>query len=165
MEADTVQCNQIGKAHLLPPSFYALPGQRFEDPNERLSEACTPTYYDPDLKVVHDKRPAGADYWVLVPGTPATCAQLGLFHYKTLFPERPFKPVELVLSGPNYGRNTSAAFALSSGTIGGAMEAAVCGIRGIALSFAFFTRQEPIDLVREACQHGVSIIHKLWTYT
>lgn len=90
------------------------------------------------------------DYYVLVPGTPATCAQLGLFHHDLLFPDfspgtntpntnAKHSPIDLILSGPNYGRNTTAAFALSSGTIGGAMEGAVCGIRAIALSFAFFT--------------------------
>lgn len=98
---------------------------------------------------------------MLVPGTPATCSQLGLFHYQALFPRRPAKPIDVVVSGPNFGRNTTAAFALSSGTIGGALEAAVCGVRSIALSFAFFTRQEGPQLIREACEHAVKIIDRL----
>jgi tubulin--tyrosine ligase len=48
--------------------------------------------------------------------------------------------VDLVLSGPNFGRNTTAIFALSSGTIGGALEGAVCGKKAIALSYAFDSR-------------------------
>lgn len=37
--------------------------------------------------------------WVLVNSTPATCAQIGIEHF---FEGR--GPVELVVSGPNYGR-------------------------------------------------------------
>lgn len=72
------------------------------------------------------------DEWVLVDGTPATCAQLGLFHF---YKDR--GPVDLVVSGPNFGRNSTSLFSLSSGTIGGAMEAACCGFKAVALSFAF----------------------------
>jgi len=32
---------------------------------------------------------------------------------------------DLVISGPNFGRNSSTVFTLGSGTIGGAMEAAL----------------------------------------
>jgi hypothetical protein len=49
--------------------------------------------------------------WKLVSGTPASCSNLGLFN---LFPAQ----IDLVISGPNYGRNTSSAFSLSSGTVG-----------------------------------------------
>ena len=74
---------------------------------------------------------------LLVDSTPASCIQIGLFHY---FQER--GPIDLVISGPNYGRNTTAVFALSSGTLGGALEAAVCGKRAIAVSYAFFDRKD-----------------------
>lgn len=87
--------------------------------------------------------------------------QLGLFHRDALFPNKKAGPIDLVLSGPNYGRNSTAAFALSSGTIGGALEAAVCGVRAVALSFAFFTRQESEALVREASAHSIKIVEKL----
>jgi tubulin--tyrosine ligase len=52
-------------------------------------------------------------------GTPSTCANIGL-HY--IAGETPF---DLVISGPNFGRNSSTVFTLGSGTIGGAMEAAL----------------------------------------
>ena len=107
---------------------------------------------------------SGDGSWVLVPGTPATCVQLALFHYELLFPNAPSlatRPIDLVLSGPNHGRNTTAAFALSSGTIGGALEATICSVRGIALSYAFFTKTEGEDLVREASSLAIRVIENL----
>jgi tubulin---tyrosine ligase len=48
-------------------------------------------------------------------------------------------------------------FALSSGTLGAALEAAVCGYRAIAISFAFFDRKNLPDVVDEACKHGARV--------
>lgn len=64
---------------------------------------------------------------VLVSGTPADSVNLALH---SLFPE----PPELVVSGVNIGLNTGAAFFLSSGTVGAAMEAGIGGIPAIAFS-------------------------------
>jgi tubulin---tyrosine ligase len=69
--------------------------------------------------------------------------------------------VDLVVSGPNYGRNTTAVFALSSGTLGGAMEAAVCGMRAIALSYAFFDRNHDPEIIAAASRTSVRIIENL----
>ncbi|KAI7585075.1 hypothetical protein KC343_g19677, partial [Hortaea werneckii] len=63
----------------------------------------------------------------------------------------------MVISGPNYGRNTTAVFALSSGTLGAALEASVCGYRAIALSFAFFDRRNLPDVVAESCQQALRV--------
>ncbi|KAJ5239816.1 hypothetical protein N7468_004435 [Penicillium chermesinum] len=71
-------------------------------------------------------------------------------------------PIDLVVSGPNYGRNTTALFALSSGTIGAAMEAAVCGKRSIALSFAYSSRDNDPDVIAEASIHSVRLIEYLY---
>lgn len=94
--------------------------------------------------------------WVLVDGTPASCVQIGLFHY---FKER--GPFDLVVSGPNYGRNTTAVFALSSGTMGGALEAAACRYKAVALSYAFFSRNHDPDIVAGASRHSVRVIEAL----
>ncbi|KAL8967898.1 MAG: hypothetical protein Q9197_005170, partial [Variospora fuerteventurae] len=94
--------------------------------------------------------------WVLVNSTPATAAQLGLFHF---FQDR--GPVDLVVSGPNYGRNTTSLFSLSSGTIGGAMEAAVCRTRAIALSYAFFSRDHDPKIIAGASRMSVKLIEHL----
>ena len=90
-------------------------------------------------------------------GTPATCAQLGIYHY---FQDRP--PIDLVISGPNYGRNSTSVFSLSSGTIGGALEAAVCQKKAIALSFAFWSRDHNSELIASACRHSVKLVEHLY---
>ncbi|KAH7359406.1 survival protein sure-like phosphatase/nucleotidase [Plectosphaerella cucumerina] len=68
--------------------------------------------------------------WLLVSSTPAACVHVGLHH-------SPLNrgPVDLVISGPNFGFNASSLFALSSGTLGAAFEATLCRKRAIALSY------------------------------
>lgn len=66
---------------------------------------------------------------------------------------------------PNYGRNSTALFALSSGTVGGAMEAAVCGKRAIALSYAFFNRNHDPVIIKGASVAAVKVVkylHENW---
>lgn len=60
-------------------------------------------------------------------GYPADAVQLGI---RGLFDE----PPSLVVSGVNVGFNFGAAFLMSSGTVGGAVEGWVSGIPGIAVS-------------------------------
>ncbi|HVO27069.1 MAG TPA: 5'/3'-nucleotidase SurE [Candidatus Margulisiibacteriota bacterium] len=64
-----------------------------------------------------------------VSGTPADCVSLGVH---TLFPD----PPDVVVSGINLGLNFGLAFLLSSGTVGGALEAWIAGIPAIAFSMA-----------------------------
>lgn len=66
-----------------------------------------------------------------------------------------------MISGPNYGRNTSSLFALSSGTLGAALEATQCGYRSIALSFAFTDRNNYPDVVAESCAQSVRVCEYL----
>ncbi len=98
----------------------------------------------------------GTEEWILVDGTPASCVQIGLYHF---FRDR--GPIDLVLSGPNYGRNTTAVFALSSGTLGGALEAAVCKVKAIALSYAFFDRNHDTGIIDAATKRGVGVVEAL----
>ena len=123
-----------------------------------------PTYFRPgtlhkDDGTIHP-RPLSLgtekEEWILVNGTPATCAQLGLYHF---FQDK--GPVDLVVSGPNYGRNSTSLFSLSSGTVGGAMEAAVCRRRAIALSYAFYSRDHDPDLIAGASRLSVKLIEHL----
>jgi 5'/3'-nucleotidase SurE len=67
-----------------------------------------------------------------------------------------------VVSGPNYGRNSTAVFSLSSGTLGGALEAAVCRRKAIALSYAFFSRNHDPDIIAEASKLSVRLIEYLY---
>lgn len=125
------QKSWIGKAHLI--------GQ----------DVTTTPYHPPGSS------PTSAP-WILVNSTPATCAQLGIYH---AFTDKP--PIDLVVSGPNYGRNTTALFALSSGTLGAALEAAVCGHKAIAVSFAFFSKTNDDALTAQSCRHAVKVIKYL----
>lgn len=71
--------------------------------------------------------------------SPTTCTSIGLFNQSQLFPDAEQKPFDLVLSGPNLGRNTGAAFAMSSGTLGAAMAGALSKHKAIAVSYAHFS--------------------------
>lgn len=59
-------------------------------------------------------------------GTPADCVQAGIYH---LCPKKP----DLVVSGINIGANVGDSYIYSSGTVGGALEAALSGIPGLAV--------------------------------
>ncbi|KAG8988634.1 hypothetical protein FRB90_002632, partial [Tulasnella sp. 427] len=93
--------------------------------------------------------------------TPATCTNIALHN---LYPGQ----IDLVISGPNYGRNTSSAFSLSSGTVGAAMSACLSKTRSIALSYAYDSgkatfRSVPLgNLGDDASALGAKIIQKLW---
>ena len=140
------QRSWIGKAHM-------------------IGQTVKPLYYRPppdsdpaSVGTTHTRPAASADVeeWVLVDGTPASCVQIGLYHF---FASR--GPVDLVVSGPNYGRNTTAVFALSSGTLGGALEAAVCKRKAVALSYAFFSRNHDPVIISGATRHSVRVIEAL----
>lgn len=139
------QRSWIGKAHM-------------------VGQTLTPKYYRPGTLLKDDGKHSatpfgdGQEEWVLVDGTPASCTQLGLHH---VFQDRP--PFDILVSGPNYGRNTTALFALSSGTLGGAMEGAVNGMKSIALSYAFDSRDHDVDIITEASKLSVRLIEKFAT--
>ena len=132
-----------------------------------IGQTLKPFYYRPSKNLHgddsegtthHRPSPSGdVEEWILIDGTPASCVQIGLHHF---FQER--GPIDLVVSGPNYGRNSTAVFALSSGTLGAALEAAVCQFKAIALSFAFFSRNHDPVIIEAACRHSVKVIEALY---
>lgn len=69
----------------------------------------------------------GKEIYVLDDGMPADCANIGLYH---VCPRKP----DLVISGINPGPNFTSSLALSSGTVGAALEAAQNGVLGLAVS-------------------------------
>lgn len=88
-------------------------------------------------------------------GSPADCVLAG--YYEVLQGARP----DLVLSGVNRGNN-SAENVLYSGTIGGAMEAALQGLPAIALSQYMGPRTEDMaDPFEPAIEHGVAVVRAL----
>ncbi|KAJ5512021.1 Survival protein SurE-like phosphatase/nucleotidase [Penicillium expansum] len=142
------QRSWIGKAHIVGASVkptYFRPGT--------LHQEDGTTHHLPRGS---DGEPDEGDEWVLIDSTPASCVQIGLYHY---FKER--GPIDVIVSGPNYGRNTTALFALSSGTIGAALEGACCGKRSIALSYAFSSRNHDPVIIAEAAGHSVKVIEHL----
>jgi len=88
-------------------------------------------------------------------GSPADCVMAGL--HDVLKDE----PPDLVLSGVNRGNN-SAENALYSGTLGGAMEAALQGLPAIALSQYFGPGNLGLENPFEAAAgHGVAVIRSV----
>ncbi|KAJ5934355.1 Survival protein SurE-like phosphatase/nucleotidase [Penicillium verhagenii] len=132
----------IGKAHIIEASLTAS----YVHPDSFNTDGTwnqTPT---PE---------SDADWVVIQNGTPASCAQLGLYN---LFPDRP--PVDLVISGPNHGRNASTIYNLSSGTVGGALEAVFCGKRAIAISFGSKDPQAD-EVIAAAARLAVRLVDHL----
>lgn len=88
-------------------------------------------------------------------GSPADCVLAGL--HDVLQGARP----DLVLSGVNRGNN-AAENVLYSGTIGGAMEAALQGLPAIALSQYLGPRtQDLTDPFEAAAAHGTRVVRRL----
>lgn len=148
------QRSWIGKAHIVGASVtptYFRPGTLYHDDGtiHHLPRGSG----DGDDK---DDEEEEGDEWVLINSTPASCVQIGIYYF---FQNRGL--IDLVVSGPNYGRNTTALFALSSGTVGGAMEAAVSGKKAIALSYAFSSRSHDPEIISEASKHSVRLIEHL----
>lgn len=75
-----------------------------------------------DERVVGDR-----SIFVVNEGTTADCTNLALFH---LADQKP----DAVISGINNGANFTNSLTLASGTVGGALEAALNGVLGIAVS-------------------------------
>ena len=88
-------------------------------------------------------------------GSPADCVLAGLHDVLK------GSPPDLVLSGINRGNN-SAQNALYSGTLGGAMEAALQGLPAIALSQFYGLDNRDLDNPFEAAaEHGLAVIRSV----
>ncbi|CAE6432462.1 unnamed protein product [Rhizoctonia solani] len=98
--------------------------------------------------------PASQKSWI-GKATPATCTNIALHN---LYPGE----IDLVVSGPNFGRNTASAFTLSSGTIGAAMSGAISRMRSIALSYGTFHHPSPPKYNAPAHALAGRIIKQLW---
>lgn len=146
------QRSWIGKAHFAGKDLSAT----FIYPNSDGQNTYLGPFTEPQAEL-RDKY----QEWALIDGTPASCADIGIYH---LYQEK--GPVDLVLSGPNFGRNTTVVYASSSGTIGAAMEGALSGIRAIALSYSFELREmtpKQKVLVDEASLLSLKLIQHLYS--
>ncbi|GKZ32502.1 hypothetical protein AbraIFM66950_001963, partial [Aspergillus brasiliensis] len=139
----------IGKAHLIEASLTAT----YVPPAAFRGDGTWDETFQQDTD---DNNNTNDKDWVIITnGTPASCVQLGLHN---LFPDR--GPIDLVISGPNHGRNASTIYNLSSGTVGGALEAATCGKRGIAISFGSKDEQ-PLDIIHAAARLATGVVNHL----
>ena len=92
-------------------------------------------------------------------GSPADCVLAGIHDVMKDCPP------DLVLSGVNRGNN-SAENTLYSGTIGGAMEAALQGLPAIALSQYYGPRNTSLaDPFEASAQHGVDVVQRILAHT
>ncbi|KAJ6000660.1 hypothetical protein N7481_001069 [Penicillium waksmanii] len=139
----------IGKAHLIEAELTA----NLVHPDSFLPDGTWDSTYKPGFTSEDGQQ---SDWVVIQNGTPASCAQLGLYN---LFTDRP--PIDLVISGPNHGRNASTIYNLSSGTVGGALEAVFCGKRGIAISFGSKDPQTD-SIIAAAARLAVKVVGHLW---
>jgi 5'-nucleotidase len=89
-----------------------------------------------------------------VEGSPADCVLAG--RYEILKDT----PPDLVLSGVNRGHNV-AEDTLYSGTVGGAMEGALHGLRSVALSQYFGPDGDADDPFAAARAHGADVVRRL----
>ncbi|CAB4256637.1 similar to Saccharomyces cerevisiae YBR094W PBY1 Putative tubulin tyrosine ligase associated with P-bodies [Maudiozyma barnettii] len=108
--------------------------------------------------IINPEIPSDSIEWILVNGTPASCANIALHLLKdTKF--------DLVISGPNVGRNSSAAYITSSATVGAAMESVITGdTKAIAVSWAYYDNRKivPSKLMKMASIRTTQIISHLW---
>ncbi|GAA5849970.1 hypothetical protein JCM8547_000967 [Rhodosporidiobolus lusitaniae] len=111
-----------------------------------------------ELPKGEEEKKDGEMEFILLDGTPSTCANIALHN---LFAPDSF---DVVVSGPNFGRNTSTAFALSSGTLGAALAASLSGQKAIAVSFGLMEgyKPPPKQFVDAAVKETCKIIQRLY---
>ena len=115
--------------------------------NERSGVSHAISYTTPTrLNRISDRRFA-------VDGYPADCVLVGLHKIMADVPP------DLVLSGVNRGHNV-AEDVVYSGTVGGAMEAALAGVPAIALS-QFYSKDGPVELFASATAFGAETVRSV----
>lgn len=147
------QKSWIGKAHFAGKSVTVkFIYSSIEHPEDNSYQGPFP---HPQAKLRED--PTLKEWCVVDNGTPASSCDIGLNHLAGL------DNIDLVISGPNVGRNSSAIYALSSGTVGGAMEGCHHGKKSIALSYAFEeTYMKSSECLNVASELSIKIIRELW---
>lgn len=148
------QRSWIGKAHFAGKTL--TPTYAYTPHDERTQGPANNAYQGP-FAAPNAALAASHQEWVLVDSTPAACADIGLHHVRS-HPE----PVDLVVSGPNFGKNAGNLYILASGTVGAALEAVTHGARAIALLYEFRSLHHDPAVLREAARLLVRLVHRLW---
>ena len=148
------QRSWIGKAHFagkrLTATYIYTRVSTLDGPDPRHNQYDGP-YEHPQ------SRDAAWQEWCLIDLTPAACADIGLHH---LYPHKP--PVDLVVSGPNFGKNSSNLYILALGTVGAAMEAVTHGTKAVALLYSFSSLEHDYATLREAAKILVRLVQRLY---
>lgn len=101
----------------------------------------------------------GYQEWALIDSTPGACTDIGINH---LYGSQPDDPIDLVISGPNFGKNSSNLYILASGTVGSAMEGVLHDKRAIALSYSYSSINHSFDEIKAASVKAVKLIGHLY---
>lgn len=148
------QRSWIGKAHfagreLFTTYLYTTDSTISE--NTKVNEFKGPFMApDPELALNHQE-------WCLVNSTPAACVDVGMHHLK-----KGDSDIDLVISGPNFGKNSGNLYILASGTVGAAMEAVTHGVKSIALSYEFRSLEHDFHIIKEASRISLEVIKYLY---
>lgn len=105
-------------------------------PDRERSAASHAATIGRPLRAVPTDFPGAERAWA-VDGTPCDCASLGLWLTRD-------DPVDMVVAGINNGMNMGGA-CVYSGTVGAALEAAMCGVQAIAVSLCVLNFDLPSD--------------------
>ncbi|KAK5782281.1 hypothetical protein RI543_000211 [Arxiozyma heterogenica] len=165
-----VQRSWNSKAHLAGKDLTLT--YIYTDPTNTESN----NYFGPFLYSIKDQLsnhnlPNNCIEWCLIDGTPASCVNIALHHLKPSEynnnSTHTSNNFDLVISGPNVGRNTSAAYITSSATVGAAMESVItANVKSIALSWAYFNGQKFIHnengILDIAARQSLDIITHLY---
>lgn len=149
------QRSWIGKAHFAGKSLstsYIYTRESTHEINTDVNK-----YEGPYEKPNKDLVAQGYQEWCLVDSTPAACTDIGIHHLR-----QHDEPIDLVISGPNFGKNSGNLYILASGTVGAAMEAVTHGIKSIALSYEFRDINHNFDTLKEASKISVNLIEHLY---
>lgn len=147
------QRSWIGKAHFAGKTIktsYIYTKMSTERPNDKINAFEGP-FEQRNLSLYQTHQE-----WHLADSTPAACADLGLHHLSSHD-----EPIDLVVSGPNFGKNSGNIYILASGTVGAAMEAVTHGVKSIALSYEFRSLEKDFKQLREAAKISVKLIKRL----
>lgn len=149
------QRSWIGKAHFAGKTLtasYIYTENSTENKNDNINKFTGPFNKSQSIY----KRDKKFQEWCLIDSTPAACADIGIHHLNSHD-----KPIDLVISGPNFGKNSSNLYILSSGTVGASLESCTHGIKSIALSYEFFNLNHDFKILKEAAKISVKLISKL----
>ncbi|CDK24830.1 unnamed protein product [Kuraishia capsulata CBS 1993] len=147
------QRSWIGKAHFAGKDLTA----KYAYTN--LTNSPTDNSYQGPFPQPQDELRKTAQEWILLDGTPASCADIGVHHLY----DKSKGEIDLVISGPNFGRNSTALYIMSSGTVGAAMEGALMNKRAIGLSYAFETKDIDEPILKEASKIAVKLVQQLYS--